>query len=111
MALGRILHIRICNQEIGVGDQYGAAPHLMAERGAEMCLGAGGLGSIRKRLARTDISFNLLMHLHKDVGLSVCWLLRRNRSFLHILTPVRPGPFQQHLRHNEMRELKSAYPP
>lgn len=76
-----------------------------------MCVGAGGLRSIRKRLARTDITFNLLMHLHKDVGPSVCWLLRRrNRSFLHILTPVRPRPFQQRLRHNESREPKSAYP-
>lgn len=75
MALGRILHIRICNQEIGVEDRYSAAPHLMAGKEAKMCVGGGGgLGSIRKRLARTDITFNLLMHLHKDLGLSVCWL-------------------------------------
>lgn len=72
-ALGRILHIRIGNQEIGVEDRYRAAPHLMAGKEAKMCVG-GGLGSIRKRLARTDITFNLLMHLHKDLGFSVCWL-------------------------------------
>lgn len=39
MALGRILHIRICNQEIGVRDRYSAAPHLMAERGVEIVCG------------------------------------------------------------------------
>lgn len=110
MALGWILHIRICNQEIGVGDRYGAAPHLMAEGDTEMRAGEGVTRSIRKRLAHTDITFNLLMHLHKDLGLSVCWLLRgRNRSFLHVSTPVCPGPFQQRLRHNERRESKSAY--
>lgn len=27
-----------------------------------------GLGSIRKRLPRPDITFNLLMHRHKGVG-------------------------------------------
>lgn len=72
----------------------------------------GVSGSIRKRLARTDITFNLLMHLHKDLRLSICWLLRgRNRSFLQVSDPVRPGPFKQCLRHNERRESKSAYLP
>lgn len=33
MALGWILHMRICNQEIGVGDRYGVAPHLMPGEG------------------------------------------------------------------------------
>lgn len=98
------------NQEIGVRDRYGVAPHPMVEGDAEMRAGEGVSQSIRKHLARTDITFNLLMHLHKDLGLSISWPLRgRNRSSLHVSTPVRPGPFQQRLRHNERRESKSSY--
>lgn len=37
MALGWILHMRIRNQEIGVRDRYGVAPHLMPGEG-----GGGG---------------------------------------------------------------------
>lgn len=113
MALGRNLHIRICNQEIGVRDRYGGAPHLKAASGVEVvCVGGGGLGSIRKQLPHPDITFNLLMHQHKDVGPSICRPQRgKNRSFLHVSTPACPAPFQQHLRQIERRKPKSAYPP
>lgn len=113
MALGWILHMRICNQEIGVGDRYTVAPQLMPGEGWRVGGGGGGgLGSIRKQLPHADITFNLLMHRGKGVEAGICRLLRsRDRSFLHVLMPRRPGPFQQHSRQTERREPKSSYLP
>lgn len=48
--------MRICNQEIGVGDRYGVAPHLMPGEGGGRVGGGGGLGSIRKQLPHADIT-------------------------------------------------------
>jgi len=104
MALGRILCIKIRNQEIGIRDRYGAAPLLKVERRGQ------SPESIKKRQPRPDITFNLLMQRRGGAGPGVRRLPKEKESIL-FSTHLRRAPSRAVSTAFRLNAPKSSYPP